>query len=42
MALAPMVLPVPAGPRSRKFRIWVGLPVVSLACLQMSTTSGGI
>ncbi len=42
MAFAPMVLPVPAGPRRRKFRILVGLPVVSWACLQMSTASWGM
>ena len=42
MAFAPIVLPVPAGPRSRKFRICMDLPVVALACLQMSTTSFGM
>ena len=41
IAFAPIVLPVPAGPRSRKFRICIGLPVVSFACLQISTTSSG-
>ena len=42
MAFAPMVLPVPAGPRNRKFRICMGRPVVFCACLQISTTSGGM
>ena len=42
IALAPWVLPVPAGPRKRKLRICMGFPVVLKACLQMSTTSSGM
>ena len=42
IALAPIVLPVPAGPRNRKLRICIGFPVVSCACLQISTTSSGM
>ena len=42
MALAPMVLPVPAGPRSRKLRMGMALLLVAWAWRQMLTTSGGI
>ena len=42
IAFAPIVLPVPAGPRKRKLRICIGLPVVIFACLHISTTSSGM
>ena len=41
MAFAPSVLPVPAGPRSRKFRILAVFPLDAMACLQTLITCFG-
>ena len=42
MAWAPMVLPVPAGPRRRKLRMGMAFSLVLTACWQMLTTSFGM
>ena len=42
IACAPMVLPVPAGPRKRKLRMGMAFSLVLTACWQMPTTSLGM